>query len=137
MAGIQLRSAPSGMTDDVKFTYDNSTRKLTIKDGNEVKVFNLSDDRSEIFYYILKAIDLLDDAGSGADVYDWAKTGNTDLIPNDKLNVGTGPGQIPVLDEEGELPSGTISPTSIFPNARTIETDDDGKPTVFTGGGAL
>lgn len=51
------------MSNKVKFSYDESERKLRIKDGDEVHVYMMKKCEDEIFLYILKAIDLLDNEG--------------------------------------------------------------------------
>ena len=51
------------MSDKVKFSYDESERKLRIKDGDEVHVYMMKKCEDEIFLYMLKAIDLLDNEG--------------------------------------------------------------------------
>ena len=51
------------MSNKVKFSYDESERKLRIKDGDEVHVYLMKKCEDEIFLYMLKAIDLLDNEG--------------------------------------------------------------------------
>lgn len=48
---------------DIKFSYDELEKKLRVKDGDKLKVFYLNHDTDELFLYILKAIDLLDNTG--------------------------------------------------------------------------
>lgn len=49
--------------DDIRFSYDELEKKLRVKDGDKLKVFYLNHDSDELFLYILKAIDLLDNTG--------------------------------------------------------------------------
>lgn len=48
---------------DIRFSYNELERKLRVKDGDKLKVFYLGKDSEELFLYILKAIDLLDNTG--------------------------------------------------------------------------
>ena len=48
---------------DIRFSYNELERKLRVKDGDKLKVFYLGKDSEELFIYILKAIDLLDNTG--------------------------------------------------------------------------
>lgn len=120
------------MTDDISFTYDQYTRTLKIKDGDEIKVWKLNDDKSEIFYYILKAIDLLDNEGTPGSAAPWAQVGNEDLIPMEKLDTGNEPGQIATIGEEGTVPI-----DEVFEGATEVEDPTGtGSKYTFIGGNA-
>lgn len=121
----------TSMTNDIKFTYDASKFKLTIKDGDEVKVFNLSEDRSQIFYYILKAIDLLDDSPSTSNVEEWAKKGSSELIPSSKLDTSGESGSVVTVGENG-----VINPDLIYGSSSEVESSDDSTLYTFVGGEA-
>lgn len=111
----------------IKFTFDQDTKKLTIDDDGVKRTWFLTDGKSTIFYYILKAIDLLDDqSGGDANVAEWAKKDNTDYIPESKINLET---------LEKDL---TINPTNVFEGATESETsDEDAIKYTFSGGSAV
>lgn len=117
------------MSSKIQFSYDQDTRKLIIDDDGVKHTWYLSDSKSEIFYYILKAIDLLDDNPSGpgtTNVAEWAKVGNTDKIPEDKYNI---------QHLEQEI---VVKPTQVFDEAKEVETTDPSEDTkyVYVGGRA-
>lgn len=116
------------MSSKLQFSYDQETRKLVIDDDGIKHVYILSDSKSEIFYYILKAIDLLDDGdpGSGGDVADWALKGNEDKIPESKYDLQH-------IEQEVK-----VQPTQVFEDAKEIETSDPAEDAkyVYVGGRA-
>ena len=88
----------------MQFTFDEIKHELTVEEDGKIRKFILYDNLWEITYLILKAIDKLDN-GDGI-VVDWARPGSEDKIPNEKLDLGTGPNQIVQLNERGKIPGG-------------------------------
>ena len=94
----------------MQFTYDETTKILKIEDKEGIHSFILEDGYSirSLFLYVIKAIDELDNQTIEGKVPEWV-TDESSPIPESKLNVGTGPGQLVKLDENGKIPSQTIT----------------------------
>ena len=111
----------------MKFTFDEEKHELTVEEDGTKRRFVLYDNMWDIIYHILKAIDLLDNDSGSVEVESWAKIDSTEKIPVDKLDVGTGAGQILALNEEGKIPDGVVTPEEVF---------QDGDILIINGGGA-
>ena len=112
----------------MNFTFNEEKHELTVEEDGVKRRFILYDNLWDIIYLILKAIDELDDGGTvEVEVENWAKPNSTEKIPVEKLDVGTGAGQILALNENGKVPDGVVTPEEVF---------QDGDILVINGGGA-